>query len=126
MSGKTYLVEAYLSKANANGWAGIANRAEVASDEMRSEGIPVRYVRSIFIPQDETCFHIFEAGSEHDVRTAAARAGIHSGRVLETTNLEPANPRPRHDRRQRGEPAGAGAPPAEPGTARLRKEKDGS
>ena len=88
MSAKTYLVEAYVSKSDANGPAGIAVRAVLASKEMRREGTFVRYVRSIFIPQDETCFHIFEAGSEQDARNAAARVGIQAERVLETTNFE--------------------------------------
>jgi hypothetical protein len=88
MPAKTYLVEAYVSKSDANCPAGIADRAVLASKEMRHEGTFVRYLRSIFIPQDETCFHIFEAGSEQDARNAAARAGIQPERVLETTNFE--------------------------------------
>ena len=88
MSAKTYLVEAYVSKSDANGPAGICDRAVLASTEMRREGMFVRYVRSIFVPQDETCFHIFEAGSEQDARNAAARAGIQPARVLEMTNFE--------------------------------------
>src|SRR5712691_3118001 len=90
MAAKTYLVEAYVSKSDANSPAGIADRALLASREMRREGTAVRYVRSIFIPQDETCFHIFEAGSEQEARNAAARAGIHAERVLKTTNFESA------------------------------------
>ena len=87
--------------------AGIADRAVLVSKEMRREGTFVRYVRSIFIPQDETCFHIFEAGSEEDARHAAARAGIQPERVLETTNIEATrsqlarSPRGTGDARQR-------------------------
>jgi hypothetical protein len=88
MSGRTYLLEAYVSKSVADGPSGIAGRAVSAADEMRREGTAVRYLRSIFVPQDETCFHIFEASCEADVRDAAARAGIHAERVLETTTLE--------------------------------------
>jgi hypothetical protein len=91
MSGTTYLLEAYVSKTVADGPAGIAGRAILAAEEMRREGTAVRYLRSIFVPQDETCFHIFEAGCEADVRDAAARAGIHAERVLETTTLEACN-----------------------------------
>jgi hypothetical protein len=88
MSAKTYLVEAYVSKSDSSGPAGIAVRVVLASKEMQREGTFVRYVRSIFIPQDETCFHIFEAGSEQDARNAASRVGIQPERVLETTNFE--------------------------------------
>jgi hypothetical protein len=88
MSGTTYLLEAYVSKSVADGPVGIAGRAALAAEEMQREGTAVRYLRSIFVPQDETCFHIFEAGCEADVRDAAARAGIHAERVVETTTLE--------------------------------------
>src|SRR5215210_8951705 len=91
MSGTTYLLEAYVSKSVADGAAGIAGRFVLAAEEMRREGTTVRYLRSIFVPQDETCFHIFEAGSEADIRDAAERAGIQAVRVLETTTLEACN-----------------------------------
>jgi Protein of unknown function (DUF4242) len=96
MSAKTYLLEAYLSKSVADGPAGTADRAALAAQEMQREGTPVRYLRSIFIPQDETCFHIFEARSEKDVRDAAERAGIRAERVLETTTLDACNDRAWH------------------------------
>jgi hypothetical protein len=88
MTGSTYLLEAYLSKSAADGPADLAARAAFAAEEMRRQGAAVRYLRGIFIPQDETCFHIFEAGSEADVKNAAARAGIQAERVLETTTVE--------------------------------------
>jgi hypothetical protein len=40
-------------------------------------------VRAIFVPEDETCFFLYEAGSADVVRAAAARAGLRSGRVTE-------------------------------------------
>ena len=40
-------------------------------------GTPVRYVRSIFVPDDETCFFLFEADTvERFVHDAAVRAGL--------------------------------------------------
>ena len=38
--------------------------------------MPVRYVRAIFVPEDETCFFLYEAGSVDAVRKAARRAGL--------------------------------------------------
>jgi len=55
-------------------------------------GMIVRFVQSIFIPADETCFHIFEARSEADARIAASRAGINVERVLETETFDPEQP----------------------------------
>jgi hypothetical protein len=91
-SARVFLVETYLSKLDTDGAVGIAERAVLATEELRGAGMIVRYVQSIFIPADETCFHIFEAQSEADARTAASRAGIHVQRVLETKTFDPEQP----------------------------------
>jgi Nickel responsive protein SCO4226-like len=36
----------------------------------------VRFVRSVFIPEDETCLCVYEAASAEDVREAARHAGL--------------------------------------------------
>jgi len=46
------------------------------------EGTPVRYVRMTFLPDDETCFHIFDAASAEPVGEACRCAGIGSGRIV--------------------------------------------
>ena len=43
---------------------------------MQREGIPVRFVRSVFVPEDETCFYLYEAASVDAVREAARRAAL--------------------------------------------------
>lgn len=43
---------------------------------MRGEGVPVRFLRSIFVPEDETCFCLFQAPSSEEVREAAHRAAL--------------------------------------------------
>jgi hypothetical protein len=35
-------------------------------------------VRSIFVPEDEACFYLFQAESVEDVRETARRAGLPS------------------------------------------------
>jgi Protein of unknown function (DUF4242) len=77
-----YLVEAYVPRSRP-GEARIAGRdARAAAEELVREGTPVRYVRMTFLPDDETCFHIFEASSEAAVVEACRRAGIGSGRIV--------------------------------------------
>jgi hypothetical protein len=46
-------------------------------------GTPIRYVRSIFIPEDETCFHVFESSSKEAGVAAADRAAFAFPRIAE-------------------------------------------
>jgi Protein of unknown function (DUF4242) len=41
----------------------------------------VRFVRSVFIPEDETCICVYQASSAKDVREAALHAGLPVGQV---------------------------------------------
>ena len=43
--------------------------------ELAREGTQVRYVRTTFLPDDETCFHVFEAVSGEVVAEVFRRAG---------------------------------------------------
>ena len=58
-----------------------------AAQELVLEGTPVRYVRTTFLPDDETCFHIFDAGSEETVGEVCRRAGISSARIVRAMEL---------------------------------------
>ena len=86
-----YLVELYVSKTNC---AAIAAGAELlgrAADELTAEGTPVRLVRTIFVPEDETCFVLVEAPTPEAVRETAQRAALPLERVVEAT-IDLANP----------------------------------
>ena len=56
-------------------------RARLAAADLSAAGTPVRYVRAIFVPDDETCFHLFEADSPEAVDEAMRRAGFVGARV---------------------------------------------
>lgn len=77
-----YLVEAYVPRSRAREAHAAERDARAAAKALVSEGTPVRYVRMTFLPDDETCFHIFEAASEEAVSAACRRAGIGSGRIV--------------------------------------------
>jgi hypothetical protein len=78
-----YLVELYVSGTDEAAVARGADRARLAAERLSDEGRLVRYVRSIFVPEDETCFYLYEAGSADTVRAAAERAELAFERIIE-------------------------------------------
>ena len=79
----SYLVETYLSRSSAAGLPEALARVSAAADALSLEGIPVQYLRSIFVPEDEICFHLFEGASSETVREAGRRAELSFDRVVE-------------------------------------------
>ena len=77
-----YLVEAYVPRSGVQEAQAAAGRARAAAKRLSREGNAVRYVRTTFLPDDETCFHIFEAASEEAVSEVCRQAGIRSGRIV--------------------------------------------
>jgi hypothetical protein len=84
-----YLVELYRSTADAEPLRGAADRLAETARQVSAEGAAVRYVDTIFLPTDETCLHLFEAGSEADVRIVARRAGLEVDRVVPAEQIQP-------------------------------------
>jgi len=73
------------------GWSGIeaaTARARRAAEEMRAEGTPVRFLRSVFVPEDESCFFLYEGPSVEAVQDAAGRAELTVAHVDETIALD--------------------------------------
>jgi ubiquinone/menaquinone biosynthesis C-methylase UbiE len=79
-----FLVELYVSGADADGADRETRRARSAAAALTAEGRPVRLVRSIFVPEDETCFLLVEADTAEAVHEAANRAAVPFERVLAT------------------------------------------
>lgn len=77
-----YLVETYLPRSRARDARAAGRDIGTAATELAREGTQVRYVRTTFLPDDETCFHVFEAVSEEVVAEVFRRAGIVSGRIV--------------------------------------------
>jgi Protein of unknown function (DUF4242) len=78
----SYLVEAYVPRSQAHDARAIGRRACVVAERLSREGTQVRYIRTTFVPDDETCFHFFEASSEEAVDEVCRRAGIGSARIV--------------------------------------------
>ena len=79
-----FLLELYVSKTNRAAAAVTAERLGRAAAELTLEGKPVRLIRSIFVPEDETCFLLVEAATTENVRETARRAALRIERVVET------------------------------------------
>jgi hypothetical protein len=78
-----FLVELYLPSHGADAAAATAARARAAADELAGQGAPVRYLRMLYVPDDETCFLLYEAASAELAGEASQRAQIAYERVLE-------------------------------------------
>jgi hypothetical protein len=50
--------------------------ARQASEEMQRSGIEVRFLRSVFLPDEDACFYLYQASSAAAVRAAAERASL--------------------------------------------------
>ena len=77
----TYVVETYLSRDAAGEPDMTISRAISAAAEVEASGQPVRYLRSIFVPDDEMCLFLFEADAAEVVRTVSERAGLDPDRI---------------------------------------------
>ena len=55
----------------------------VAANVSRGHG-DIRYVRAIYVPEDETCFYVFDASSADLVARVSGLAGLTDGRIVET------------------------------------------
>jgi hypothetical protein len=72
-----FLVESYVTSAR-------AADAEVARMTACTQaGAHVRYVRAIYVPEDESCFHVFEGPSHAAVAGVIAGAGLAGCRIVE-------------------------------------------
>lgn len=78
----SYLVETYVPRSRADDARTTADRARTIAETLSRGGTPVRYIRTTFLPGDETCFHVFEAESEEAVGEVCRRAGIGSARIV--------------------------------------------
>lgn len=78
-----FVAEQYFSRTDAAGAHRAGRAARDAAELLNREGTEVELVRSLFVPQDETCLFIYEADSLASVRMAAQRAALAFDRIAE-------------------------------------------
>jgi hypothetical protein len=71
-----FVAEQYFSRTDVAGARRAGVAARDAAEQLTREGTEVELVRSIFVPQDETCIFIYEADSLDSVHLAAQRAAL--------------------------------------------------
>jgi hypothetical protein len=82
----SYLVETYLARGRAGERAARERRARSAAEELTDGRTRVRFDRSLYVPEDEICFFVFDAPSGRDAVLAAERAELDSIRVVEVVS----------------------------------------
>lgn len=81
-----FLVETYLSRGLAGERAFRERRARLAAEQLAEGGTSVRFDRSIYVPEDEICFFVFDAPSGRDAALVAQRAQLDPIRVVEAVS----------------------------------------
>ena len=77
----SYCLELYVPRRSNAQIEKAADDARRAAEALSTEGVPIRYVRTTYLDEDETCFHLFEAESAQEVAAAAHWAGLAGGRI---------------------------------------------
>jgi hypothetical protein len=71
-----FIVELYVARGDDSAVARGVELTRRAAERLTSAGTPVRHLRSIFVPEDETCFFLFEADDAGTAQEAACAAGL--------------------------------------------------
>ena len=82
----SYLVETYLARGRAGERAARERRARSAAEDLTDGRTRVRFDRSIYVPEDEICFFLFDAPSGREAALVAERAELDSIRVVEVVS----------------------------------------
>jgi hypothetical protein len=86
--GSAFLVERYIPRLQPADVELLTRRLAAATAQLRAEGRNVEWLRSLALPDDETCLCIFSARSRADVEEANRRAGADYERIVETLTVE--------------------------------------
>jgi hypothetical protein len=83
-----FLVERYLPGLDEAALRALGERLEAASAELRRRGVEVRWLGSLALPEEETTFCRFAAGSREAVRLANELAEAPFERVVPALGFE--------------------------------------
>jgi hypothetical protein len=86
---RKFMVERYLPGATSAHLDEVSTQLALASEELTSQGVAVRYHGSTFVPAEESCFCRFEGSSAEDVRLVCERAQVPFARIVEISDHGP-------------------------------------
>ena len=84
----SYLVETYLARGGAGERSARDVRASSAAAALTTGTSLIRFERSIYVPEDEICFFVFDAPSGRVAALAAERAELDPIRVVEAVSSD--------------------------------------
>lgn len=84
-----YMVERDLAGITAEGLAAVQRAARLTSRRSSERGVPVRYLRSTFLPDEGRCLCLFEASDPVSVREVNEAARLPFTRIVEAFDLAP-------------------------------------
>lgn len=87
----SYLVETYLARGRLSERAACDRRASRSAEQLTREQLPVRFEQSIYVPEDEICFFVFDAPSAQIAERIARRAGLDPVRTVEADSSRKEN-----------------------------------
>lgn len=79
--GMFYLAEFYLPAGST--LASVASRARAGAEQATGTGADIIFVEAIFLPQDESCFVLYQARCAADVTAAGSATGLAFDRVTD-------------------------------------------
>ncbi len=79
----TYRVELHLPAADPASLAIAGERARCAVEDLAREGATVRWIRSVYVAEEDACSLVFEACSPDAVGEAGRRAVLEYERIIE-------------------------------------------
>jgi hypothetical protein len=84
-----FVVETYAARELTSFLARRVEDVAVAAERVSQDGARVRLLRAIFLPDEETCFYLFETASADAVGEAATRARLPFARITEAVSITP-------------------------------------
>jgi len=89
-----FLAETYAPRDPPGAAAPRAADIALAAEQASQPGAPVRFLRAIVVPGEETCFWLYQAPSADAVRAAMTQARLRPERITPAVSIRPPDPDP--------------------------------